>query len=553
MSFFSSKFAVTLASSALLAATPTNAQLYNKTIQTTLGPVQGYKYFTSNISEEYFGVSSSNVAAFLGIPYAADTGYENRWKPAQPREPWNETLQATSFGPACPTSTATGYVSEDCLSLNIWTNANSSSDKLPVLLWNQGSEEESDNSWWYGGGMAMKNVVMVTFNRRDDVLGYLATPELNAEGLASTGYNTSGNYGILDQLEVLKWIQNNIANFGGDPDSVTIAGQSFGSSQVYHAINSPLFTGYFHRGISQSGIRYPYDTLLAGLATSYVTMERALSFGVNYTASQNVSTLAELRKLPLSDIIQGSTDRDTSVWYITALLCNDPLIFKPVLDGYVLPMKYLDQLIAGPANDVPLITGNTKDESGASTSLTLYNLTEYKEYNTLRWGNLSDTYFKLYPADGNVTLANMAWNAAQRDVSLVSSWAYANKWIESATSPIYTYYWDHAPPGQDQGAFHQSEIMYALNALYANTDKYPFTDEDYYIGELMTGYWVNFIRTGDPNTGGAYTNGTLAHWYPNDGTSNYVMELGDGWGNHTVSPTANVDLIMSYFGQQTPY
>lgn len=95
--------------------------------------------------------------------------------------------------------------------------------------------------------------------------------------------------------------------------------------------------------------------------------------------------------------------------------------------------------------------------------------------------------------------------------------------------------------------------MYALNALYANTDKYPFTDEDYYIGELMTGYWVNFIRTGNPNTGGAYTNGTLPHWYPNDGTSNYVMELGDGWGNHTVSPAANVDLIMSYFGQQTPY
>ncbi|TGO26912.1 hypothetical protein BPAE_0051g00470 [Botrytis paeoniae] len=553
MSFFSSKFAVTLVTSAFLAITPINAQLYNKTIQTTLGPVQGYQYFTANVSEEYFGVSSSNVAAFLGIPYAADTGYQNRWKPAQPREPWNETLQATSFGPACPTSTSTGYVSEDCLSLNIWTNANSSSDKLPVLLWNQGSEEASDNSWWYGGGMAMKNVVMVTFNRRDDVLGYLATPELNAEGLATTGYNTSGNYGVLDQLEVLKWIQNNIANFGGDPDSVTIAGQSFGSSQVYHAINSPLFSGYFHRGISQSGIRYPYDTLLAGLATSYITMERALSFGVNYTASQNVSTLAELRELPLSDVIQGSNDRDSSIWYITALLCNDPLIFKPVLDGYVLPMKYLDQLIAGPANDVPLITGNTKDESGASTSLTLYNLTEYQEYNALRWGNLSNTYFKLYPADGNVTLANMAWNAAQRDVSLVSSWAYANKWIESAASPIYTYYWDHAPPGQNQGAFHQSEIMYALNALYANTDKYPFNDEDYYIGELMTGYWVNFIRTGNPNTGGAYINGTLPHWYPNDGTSNYVMELGDGWGNHTVSPTANVDLIMSYFGQQAPY
>ncbi|KAF7931187.1 uncharacterized protein EAE97_009396 [Botrytis byssoidea] len=520
MSFFTSKFAVTLVTSAFLTITPINTQLYNKTIQTTLGPVQGYKYFAANVSEEYFGVSSSNVVAFLSIPYAADTGYQNRWKPAQPREPWNDTLQATSFGPACPTSSATGYVSEDCLSLHLWTNANSSNDKLPVLLWNQGSEEASDNSWWYGGKMAMKNVDMVTFNRRDDVLGYLATPELNAEGLATTGYNTSGNYGVLDQLEVLKWIQNNIANFGGDLDSVTIAGQSF--------VRFFLVTST--RGISQSGIRYPYDTLLAGLATSYITMERALDFGVNYTASQNVSTLVELRELPLSGVIQGSNDRDSSIWYITALLCNDPLIFKPVLDGYVLPMKYLDQLIAGPANDVPLITGNTKDESGASTSLTLYNLTEYQEYNALRWGNLSDTYFELYPADGNVTLANMAWNAAQRDFSLVN-----------------------APPGQDQGAFHQSEIMYALNALYANTDKYPFTDEDYYIGKLMTGYWVNSIRTGNPNTGGAYTNGTLPHWYPNDGTSNYVMQLDDGWGNHTVSLTANVDLIMSYFGQQTPY
>ncbi|KAF7896573.1 hypothetical protein EAF00_006587 [Botryotinia globosa] len=525
MSFYTSKFAVTLVTSLLLSMHSFEAKHFK--------PLWVLFKDTSISRPMSVKNNSVNVAAFLGIPYAADTGYQNRWKSAQPRESWNETLQATSFGLACPTSSATGYVSEDCLSLNIWTNANFSSDKLPVLLWNKGSEEASDNSWWY-----VKNVVMVTFNGRDDVLGYLATPELNAEGLATTGYNTSGNYGVLDQLEVL---------------DVTIAGQSFGSSQVYHAINSPLFSDYFHRVISQSGIRYPYDTLLAGLATSYITMERASAFGVNYTASQNVSTLAELRELPLSDVIQGSNDRDSSIWCITALLCNDALIFKPVLDGYVLSMKYLDQLIAGPANDFPLITGNTKDESSASTSLTLYNLPKYQEYKALRWGNLSDTYFKLYPADGNITLANVAWNAAQRDVSLVSSWAYANKWIDSAASPIYTYYWDHAPPGQDQGAFHQSEIMYALNALYTNTDKYPFTDEDYYIGELMTGYWVKFIRAGNPNTGGAYTDGALPHWYPNYGTSNYVMELCDGWSNHTVSPTANVDLIMSYFGQQTSY
>lgn len=287
----------------------------------------------------------------------------------------------------------------------------------------------------------MKDVVTVTFNRRDDVFGYLAHPELNVEGLATTGYNTSGNYGVLDHLEVLKWVQNNIAKFGGDPDQVTIAGQSFGSAQVYHAVNSGLFTGYFHRAISQSGIRYPYDTLLAGLATSYVTMERALSFGLNYTSDHNATSISDLRKLSVEDILDGSSDRDTSVWWVTALSCNQPLIFKPVLDGYVLPMKYIEQLKEGPANDVPLMTGNTKDESGASTSNN-YTVAEYKEYCTLKYANLSSRYFSLYPSEDNQTRANMAWNAAARDTSLVSSWAYAREWINSAVSPIYTYYWD---------------------------------------------------------------------------------------------------------------
>lgn len=134
--------------------------------------------------------------------------------------------------------------------------------------------------------MAMKDVVTVTFNRRDDAFGFLAHPELNAESLAINGHNSSGNYGILDHLELLKWVQRNIANFGGDPDRVTIAGQSFGSAQVYHAINSELFNGTFVGAISESGIRWPYDTLLAGLATSYVEMDTALNFGINYTEFQ---------------------------------------------------------------------------------------------------------------------------------------------------------------------------------------------------------------------------------------------------------------------------
>ncbi|KAH9843343.1 Alpha/Beta hydrolase protein [Teratosphaeria destructans] len=534
------------ASQALLlagAVAPAGAQLWNKTIQTTYGPVQGFKYFDQSTLETYFNISSSNVTAFLGIPYGADTAYENRWKPALPPPKWNTTLKATSFGPQCPTSTkpyGDGVVSEDCLSLNVWTNAASADARLPVMLWNQGSEEASNNTWWYGGGMALKDVILITFNRRDDAFGYLAHPDLNAEGYEQFGHETSGNYGVLDQLAVLKWIKANIANFGGDPDRVTIAGQSFGSSQVYHAVNSELFSGYFHGAISESGIRWPHDTMLAGLATSYLTMKDAIDFGINYTTYNNVTSVAELRKLPMEQLVQYSGDRVTncSIDWITALNADYPLIFKPVLDGYVLPKKYIDSLIDGPANDVPVITGNTLDESGASTS-TNYTLAEFEYYNQLKYGSLYDNFTELYPTNGNDTLANQQWNLAATDVNIVAT----------GSTP---------QPGQSQGAFHQSEIMYALNALYANVDTYPFTSVDYEIQAKMSAYWANFAKTLDPNRGGSYVgrgvNGTLPRWSPNDANgTQFVFELGDSFGNIPIAKPGHVEFVEAFFARQAAY
>lgn len=548
-------FIVKSLASLAVVATFAQAQLWDEVIETSYGPVQGYQYFNQSTLEKFFGISESNVTAFLGVPFAADTGYQNRWKPPQPRERWNQTLKATAFGPACPSNDASN-ISEDCLSLNIWTNAGTPDAKRPVMVWNQGSDETSDNNWWYGGGMALKDVILITFNRRDDAFGYLAHPELNEEGYKATGHNTSGNYGILDQLEVLKWVQKNIAKFGGDPDRVTVAGQSFGSSQVYHAVNSPLFTGYFHGGISESGIRYPYDTLLAGLATSYVNMSTAIDHGVNYTTSHNVSTIAELRTLSMEDLLVGSQDRvgNESIWWVTALSAGYPLIFKPVLDGYVLPEKYIETLINGPANDVPVITGNTKDESGASPQ-TDYTVAEYEYYCTLKYSNLSSRYFQLYPDHKNQTIADRAWNAAARDTSLIGSWAYATDWYKAASSSFYTYYWTHAPPGQDMGAFHQSEIMYALNALYANADTYPFTAKDYEIQEKMSSYWANFAKTLDPNQGGSYSGkGVLPQWNPNSANgTQVVMELGNYFGNVPIAKPQQVKLIMDYFHHQLPY
>lgn len=538
---------------------PAQAQLYNKTIQTTLGPVQGYKYFTNETElEAYFGVSDSNVAAFLGIPFAADTAYQNRWKPPQPREPWNETLVADAFGAPCPSAGVAGY-SEDCLNLNIWTSANSSADALPVIVWNQGSDETSNDAWWMGGGMALQHdVIMVTFNRRDDAFGYLAHPDLNAEALAENGHNSSGVYGVLDHLAALKWVQANIAKFGGDPDRVTIMGQSFGSSQVYHAVNSILFDGLFVGAISESGIHTPYNPWLAGLATSYVNMSRAIEHGVNYTTNHNASSIAELRTKTVEELLVGSQDRvdGTDIWWVTALSAGYPWIFKPVLDGYVLPEKYIEQALAGPANDVPLITGGTRDENGASPTNN-FSVDDINYWQALRFGNLSDEYFKLYPTGNSSTTATAAWNNQTVDEGTVSQWLFAQDWVlrSNATSNIWTYYWDHAPPGQDQGAFHQSEIMYALNALYANVDDYPFAADDWYIQSRISAYWANFAKSGDPNVGGSYAgNDSLPYWAPQDGTTKFVMRIGDAWENITLARSEEViQFTVDYFAQQIPY
>ncbi|PQE03102.1 Carboxylesterase type B protein [Rutstroemia sp. NJR-2017a BVV2] len=422
------------------------------------------------------------------------------------------------------------------------------------MVWNQGNDETSNAAMWYGGGMALKDVVIVTFNRRDDAFGFLAHPDLNAESLVENGHNASGHCGILDHLAVLKWVNKNIANFGGNLDRVTTAGQSFGSSQVYHAVNSELFKGYFVGAIAESGIRYPYDTLVAGLATSYVNMTTALTNGMDYTSVHNVSSIAELRNLSTASLLLGSQDRTTNSSYswITALSTGYPLIFKPVLDGYVLPTKYIETLLEGPPNDVPLITGNTKDESGAATTTNL-TVSEYITDCTAKYGNLSTEYFKLYPATDNSTLASHAWNAAARDTSLVSSWLYANEWVKSASSPIYTYYWTHAPPGQDQGAYHQSDIFYVLNSLHASADTYPWMEYDYYVGEVMSSYWANFCKTGNPNLGGSGKYKNLTYWTPNDGVSPTVFQVGDAWGNYTIAHPAQVSLISAYFAQQTPF
>lgn len=477
---------------------------------------------------------------------------------------------ADSWGAPCPSSSAANY-SEDCLNLNVWTSANSSTDKLPVIVWNQGSDEPSNNPSYYGGGMALEHdIIVVTFNRRDDAFGYLAHPDLNAEQLALNGHNASGNWGVLDHKAALEWVQTNIANFGGDPDRVTIMGQSFGSSQVYHAVNSALFKGLFIGGIAESGIHYPTNPWISALATSYVNMSRALEHGINYTTNHNATSIAELRSESVSvdDLLVGSQDRvnGEDEWWVTAVWTGYPLIFKPVLDGYVLPEKYMEQLLSGPANDVPLITGGTHDENGASPTNN-FTAAYVNEIMSLTFGNLSEQYFNLYPTGNTSTSATAAFNLATLDLGSVSQWMYATDWVtkSNATAPIWTYLWDHAPPGQSMGAFHQSEIMYVLNALYAVSDELPFTEYDFYIQSVVSAYWANFVKTGNPNFGDSYKNDTasLPYWAPNNADTYHMFNIGNSFANislagnasqqSTATSDAKITLLQQYYAQQSPY
>jgi len=340
---------------------------------------------------------------------------------------------------------------------------------------------------------------------------------------------------MLDQFAALNWVRANIAAFGGDPDHITAIGQSAGSAAVYHIVNSPLTKGLIVGAIAESGIRNPYDPEAATLAENYRTLGAALTTGTAYMADKNVTTIAELRQMSTADLTES--------------LFGSTYSFGNVLDYYCMPDTYHNLLLTGPANDVPLITGNTKDESGASTSTNL-TVAEYVAEIEAQYGNLSARVLALYPAS-NSTQADQSYNAHWRDTSRISSWSFANGWIESASSPIWTYYWDHAPPGQDQGAYHESEINYVLNNLYG-TDL-PWEAEDYEIALKMNGYWANFAKNGDPNVGSSFAGGNLTAWNNSTPKKNVTMHVGDGWGDVPVGSLEQVAVILEYFSEQIPF
>ena len=471
------------------------------------------------------GTRDPSVMAFKGIPFAAAPVGELRWRAPKPVVAWKGVRQADKFGTSCMQSIVTerkpwtyefmahNEVSEDCLYLNVWTAAKSASEKRPVYVYLYGggfNEGSAAVPAYDGDAMAQKGLVVVTINYRVGILGFFVHPELTAE----SEHHASGNYGLLDQVAALRWVHENIAGFGGDPNRVTVGGQSAGGMSVHYLTASPLAKGLFHRAIVESG---GSNVGGGGISLNTRPLADAEAAGKRFADSKGAASIKDLRAMSWQDLTKP-------VAAPTGGRGGGGGGFGPIVDGYLLQATVAESAAQGKLNDVAILTGvNAGELGGINSSTAPITVESFKTQAQRRYGADTDEFLKLYPASSDAE-ATAAQNQSARDQALVSMYLWAKVRSKTEHTKVYEYLWDHTLPGPDAaryGAFHTSEVPYVLNTLY--TSDRPFTDADRSFAGMMSSYWANFISAGDPNGKG------LAAW-PAVGEKPEVMELGDKTG-----------------------
>lgn len=468
------------------------------------------------------GAMDAGVRVFRGIPYAAPPTGDCRWKPPQPAEPWEGVRECTEWGFSCvhvpypPESMWTGpewddpaEQDEDCLHLNVWTAAESADEKRPVMVWIHGGslKHESGSVGAYGGAnLARKGVVAVTINYRLGPFGYLAHPELTQE----SEHHSSGNYGVLDQIAALEWVQRNIAAFGGDPDRVTIFGESAGSWSVNFMVASPLARDLFHRAIGQSGAGFgPMVHLDRERSGRRSAEQTGMAFAGVLGSDDEPASLEAMRAVPAEEILAKFSEVPEA--YV-----------GPNVDGWVFPEEIHTIFEQGRQNPVPVIVGSNADEGsmyvGPKAPATIE---DFRLFAQKRYGVFADDFLGAYPVGDDSEVRDAFVDSVGH---AIFTWEM-RKWASMTVTvgaDAWLYHFTRVPPIAESdiyGSHHGAEIVYVIGNFHLAS--FTPEPEDEKLAETMSGYWVNFATTGNPNGPG------LPEWPAYGVEKEAFMEFGD--------------------------
>lgn len=458
----------------------------------------------------------SGIRSFKGVPFAQPPVGELRWKEPRPVKNWQGVRKADKFGPRAMQRAIFGDMnfrsdgmSEDCLYLNVWTPAKTGKERLPVLVYfygggfmaGDGSEPRYD-----GESMAKKGIVALTVNYRLGLFGFLAHPELTAE----SPHKASGNYGLMDQAAALRWVQQNIAAFGGDPKKVTIAGESAGSFSVSAQMAAPASRELIAGAIGESGSLLSLQPL--------TPLAQAEENGVRFAKAVGANSLPALRAMPAAQLLEATAKPETPR-------------FSAILDGYFFPKAPTAIFQAGEQAKVPLLAGWNSEEMNYRALLGQEPPTpeNYRKAVQKTFGDRTEEILKLYPGSTEAEVIQSATDLAGDRFIGYSTWKWIDVHGKTSGKPVYRYFYTRPRPamtpemgdaapglaggvvrGSDatamkvppaRGAVHSAEIEYAMGNLATNK-VYAWQPEDYQVSKVMQDYFANFIKTGNPNGAG---------------------------------------------------
>jgi para-nitrobenzyl esterase len=474
--------------------------------------------------------ASATVHTYRGIPYAAAPVGELRWRAPQRPAPWNGIRDATAFGPDCvqpqeyPELRGAG-MSEDCLSVNVWSPAKGPADRLPVMVWIHGggfTYGSGSHPSYDGTALASRGVVVVTLNYRLGLLGFMAHPQLTAE----SGTRSSGNYGLLDQIAALQWVQKNIGAFGGDPNRVTAFGQSAGAHSISSLLVSPLSKGLFQQAIMQS----------VGVMRPMAKLADAEGYGSSFGKD-----IRELRNVPAKDLVQRLRDQPSSGAAMTTAR-----LLSIVIDGHVMPTADHLAFKAGQSQKIPVLVGNNEDEGGgAMRNLPVKNVAQLR---TL----LNDNFpgFEQRAQDAFGVSRDEQVPQALADLYSDTQFNFGTREMLQANAQqqgtAYRYVFSRHRNNGKAAPIHGDELQYVFDNLRSphRGRQRPFDTTDELVAKDMADAWVRFAYMGNP--GG----GTLPEWRPYDMSLEPFMDFGDKPRSRQGYGTPRLDMIRDFYARQ---